>query len=415
MPSDSGPVPKPGAQSKRIAAGARRRIAPPAAQNHKKTKMPLPFERPVYVAKPALPPIESAVSQLDDIWESRILSNQGPKHRKLQVELQRVLGASNITLFCNGTLALVLGLRALGIRGEVITTPFTFPATPHSIVWNNATPVFCDINQETLCIDPDQIEALVSPRTEAILGVHVYGLPCDVKRIRDIAEAHRLRVVYDAAHAFMCNLDGQPIGTYGDLTMFSFHATKLFHTVEGGCLVYNDSNLRDQLDLLKNFGIRDETTVELAGLNAKLNEVQSAIGLEFLRFLDSERTLRKLLRIRYLESFTGIEGLKCIVIPPNVTDSLQYMAVRIDAKTFGLSRDELHTRLRSFNVITRKYFYPLCTEYLCYAGAKAGDLPNARKASQEILCFPFYGELGVAAAERIAEMVRYIQAESARH
>ncbi len=377
-------------------------------------KPPVPFDEPIFVAKPALPPLEKVIAQLESIWNSRILSNQGPIHQKLQVELQRVLRAENITLFCNGTLALALGLRALGVQGEIITTPFTFPATPHSVLWNNATPVFCDIDRETLCIDPDQIEALISPRTEGILGVHVYGLPCDVKGIQRIAEARGLKVAYDAAHAFMCELDGQPIGSYGDLTMFSFHATKLFHTVEGGCLVYNDPTLKSRLDLLKNFGIRDEDTVELAGLNAKLNELQSAIGLEMLRVLNRERELRKAIRMRYIESLEGIEGLKCILIPPKVTDSLQYMAIRIDAQRFGLPRDELYTRLKSFNLMTRKYFFPLCTDY-AYRNPAATHLPNATKASQEILCLPFYSDLGVEAVERIAAMIRFLQAESRKH
>jgi dTDP-4-amino-4,6-dideoxygalactose transaminase len=370
---------------------------------------PKPFPTPIYVTKPALPALPQFTHHLDDMWSSKILSNQGPKHRALEGKLATLLRVPNVELFCNGTLALCLVLRALKIRGEVITTPFTFPATPHSIVWAGATPVFCDINADTLCLDPGGIEEAISPQTEAILGVHVYGVPCDVAAIEAIAKKHRLKVVYDAAHAFMTEIEGKPIGAFGDASMFSFHATKLFHTIEGGCITFSDQELGRQLRLLRNFGIKDEETVDEIGLNAKLNELQAAVGLEMLRILPTERTKRARVRQLYAEIFRSIGGLRLIDIPSGVGNSLQYLAVRVDAKKFGFTRDELHSSLKRYNIYTRKYFFPLCSDYECYRGAKQGDISEARRAAREILCFPFYGDLSADAVMQIGEIVHFIR------
>jgi dTDP-4-amino-4,6-dideoxygalactose transaminase len=370
------------------------------------------FGAPIYVTRPVLPSRETLLGHLDDLWTSRVLSNQGPKHRWLEQELRAVMHVQNLTLFSNGTLALLLGLRALGIRGEVITTPFTFPATPHAVAWSGGTPVFCDVDPVTLCIDPAAIEEMITPRTEAILGVHVYGLPCDVESIQKIADRHGLKVVYDAAHAFLTEIHGQPIGCFGDLSMFSFHATKLFHTVEGGCLVYRDASLGPKLDLLKNFGIQDENSVLVEGLNAKLNEVQSAVGLAMINEIEPERARRDAIRRRYFERLAEIEGLSCFVLPEGVRDSLQYMPVRVDAPQFGLSRDEVYRELLAFNVYSRKYFFPLCTDYVPYKNARSGDIPNALAAANEVLCLPFYGDMGLDAVDRIADMLLYIHASA---
>ncbi len=369
---------------------------------------PAPFSFPVRVARPALPSLSRVQTHLKEIWDSRVLTNQGPKHIQLEKQLMSVLGVKHIRLFSNGTLALILGIKALGIKGEVITTPFTFPATPHSIVWAGASPVFCDIDQDSLCLDPGRIEALITPRTQAILAVHVYGVPADVAAIQAIADKHGLKVIYDAAHAFMTTINGISIANYGDATMFSFHATKLFHTLEGGCLAFNKARLGEDLNLLKNFGIKNEETVSLLGMNAKMNELQCAIGIEMLREVKAERERRKPLRDIYLDLLSDVEGIECIRVPQGVSDSLQYMAIRVDPERFGLSRNQLCAELETFNVFARKYFYPLCADYPCYQSAVNDGLSNARRAVSELMCLPFYGDLAADAVERIAKMVRYL-------
>ena len=369
---------------------------------------PVPFASPVLITRPTLPPIERFEAHLKEIWSSRVLTNQGPKHIQLENNLTAMLGTRNVRLFSNGTLGLILGLKALGIRGEVITTPFTFPATPHSVVWAGATPVFCDINPTSLCIDPDRIEALITPRTEAILGVHVYGVPCDVEAIQVIANKYGLKVIYDAAHAFLTELHETPIASFGDMTMFSFHATKLFHTIEGGCLAFNNAELGEALNLLKNFGIKDGDQVPIPGMNAKMSEIQCAMGIEMLKETEVERERRKPLRKKYIELLSEIEGIDCVVLPDGVSDSLQYMALRVDEERFGLSRDQLQKELNIFNVFSRKYFFPLCTDYECYKDAVNDGTPAARRAAKQLLCLPFYGEMEIEAIERIVEMIAYL-------
>ncbi len=369
---------------------------------------PTPFSSPIRVTRPALPSLKRVEMHLKEIWDSCVLTNQGPKHVQLEQRLTSVLGVKHIRLLSNGTLALILGMRALGIKGEVITTPFTFPATPHSIVWAGAVPVFCDIDQDSLCLDPGRIEALITPRTEAILAVHVYGVPADVYAIQAIANKYGLKVIYDAAHAFMVEVNGVPIANFGDLTMFSFHATKLFHTLEGGCLAFKDAALGEEVNLLKNFGIKNEETISLLGMNAKMNEVQCAIGIEMLREAKSERERRKPIRDIYLDLLSDVEGIECIRVPQGVSDSLQYMAIRVDQEQFGISRDRLCAELETFNVFARKYFYPLCADYPCYQHAVNDGLPNARRAVSQLMCLPFYGDLAADAVERIAKIIRYL-------
>jgi dTDP-4-amino-4,6-dideoxygalactose transaminase len=372
-------------------------------------KRPQEFSEPVYVTRSVLPPLEKLQAHLTDVWSSRILSNQGPKHAQFESALRALLRVPNVTLFSNGTLALTLGIRALQITGEVITTPFTFPATPHAIVWGGATPVFCDIDPITLCIDPVAVERMITSQTTAILGVHVYGMACDVATLQEVADRYGLKLIYDAAHAFGTEVNGVPIGQFGDLSMFSFHATKLFHSVEGGCLIYRDEALRRTLDLLKNFGIASEISVQLSGLNAKLNEIQAIIGLLMIDEIAAEQGRRRAVRQRYRETLPEIEGISCIKIPESVTDSLQYMPIIVDEARFGLSRNKLYAGLREFNVYARKYFYPLCTEYVPYLKSKSGPLPNATYAAESVLCLPFYGEMGIETVDRICDIIRYIQ------
>ena len=370
---------------------------------------PAPLPSPTYVTRPSLPPLEKFYPHLEEIWGSQILTNHGPKHQQLQEMLSSKLGAAQVRLFCNGTQALTLALQALDIKGEVLTTPFTFPATPHSIALAGAMPVFCDVDPETLCISPKAIEDMIGPNTEAILGVHVYGIPCDVSAIEAIAAKHGLKIIYDAAHAFMTEIHGTPIAEFGDATMFSFHATKLFHTVEGGCLAFKDKNLAGKLDLLRNFGILDEDTVSLVGTNAKMNELQAAMGVEMLHVVGKERAARAAIKQRYREVLEGIDGLLYLQPPIGVTDSLQYMAVRINPEQFGMHRDELYETLKAWNIFTRRYFHPLCSSFPFYGNARKSTLTAAEAAANEVLCLPLYGELGIENVERIAEVIAFVQ------
>jgi dTDP-4-amino-4,6-dideoxygalactose transaminase len=289
----------------------------------------------------------------------------------------------------------------------VITTPFTFPAIPHVLPWNNITPIFCDIDESTLTIDPAKLEKMITPRTTAILGVHVYGMPCHVREIQEVADRYGLRVIYDAAHAFGAEIDGVGIGNFGDITMFSFHSTKLFHTLEGGALAFREPHLKPRIDLLKNFGIKNEEEVVMPGINGKMNEVQAAIGLVNLRHLDEERERRRQIVETYQRNLTGIPGVKPFTIPDAVRNSYQYFMIRIGPE-FGLSRDELHLELKKYNVITRKYFYPLCSDYNCYRQLPSSDpenLPVAHRVVKEVLCLPLYGNLTLQDAARTCEII----------
>jgi dTDP-4-amino-4,6-dideoxygalactose transaminase len=316
----------------------------------------------------------------------------------------------HLSLFNNGTIALVVACQALRLTGEVITTPFTFPATPHVLSWNNVTPVFADIDPDTLCLDPASVESLVTSRTCGILGVHVYGVPCDVHALGTIARSHGLRVVYDGAHAFGTQISGQPIASFGDATMFSFHATKLFHTAEGGALAVGDPDLKRRIDLLKNFGIKNEDEVVMPGINGKMSELQAALGRIVLRHVSVERTRRAALRLVYGEALAGVPGLRLLAMPADVTDSLQYLVLRVDAAQAGCSRDVLHERLKRYNIITRKYFHPLCSDYACYRQlptANPQHLPNAYRVASEVLALPLHGALSDDDVQRICDAIQF--------
>ena len=374
------------------------------------TSRPIPFAYPVYVTRPVLPPLEQYTALLQDIWASGWLSNGGAQHNALETELREWLGAPHLGLFNNGTIALVVACQALRLTGEVITTPFTFPATPHVLSWNSVTPVFADIDPETLCIAPASVAALVTPRTTGILGVHVYGVPCDVNALSTIAQNHGLRVVYDGAHAFGTQINGRPIGTYGDATMFSFHATKLFHTAEGGALAVNDPDLKQHIDLLKNFGIKNENEIVLPGINGKMSELQAALGRVVLRHVAVERQRRAAIRQVYEQRLTDIAGLRLHGMPNGVTNSLQYLVLRVNAEQAGCNRDTLHERLKRYNIITRKYFHPLCSDYDCYRHlptARPQHLPNAYRVVSEVLVLPFFGALSEGDAHRICDAILY--------
>lgn len=367
------------------------------------------FSEPIYVTRPFFPNLQDLHESLEEVWQNQILTNNGPKHKELEMALCQTLKVPSLSLFNNGTIALITAFQALDLAGEVITTPFTFPATPHVLTWNQITPVFCDIHPITMNIDASKIESLITDKTSAILGVHVYGTPCDVSEIENIAQRHGLKVVYDAAHAFGVEIDGKGIGTFGDISMFSFHATKLFHTAEGGGLTFNDRNLKAQIDLLKNFGIKNEDEVILPGINGKMNEIQSALGLINLRYLEEERQRRKAIIEVYRQELSNVEGITLLDFPSNVRPSYQYFVIRIQKDKFGVSRDDVHRQLKEYNVFTRKYFYPLCSDYECYkksSTARLPDLPIAQKVVQEVLALPLYGHLPLDDVKTICDLIK---------
>lgn len=373
-------------------------------------KRPLPFEEPLFVTRPALPPLERFRERLDTVWQSGWLTNGGAQHQALEAALSDYLGSPNLSLFNNGTVALIVACQALRLTGEVITTPFSFPTTPHVLSWNGITPVFADIDPDTLTLDPARIEPLITARTSGILGTHVYGTPCEVEAIGRIADFYGLKVVYDGAHAFGAEIGGRPIAAFGDATMFSFHATKLFHTAEGGALAVPDAALKRRIDLLKNFGIKNEAEVVMPGINGKMNELQAALGLEMLAIVEAEREARARVARIYLDRLAPMPGLRCMRPPAGVRDSLQYFVLRIDAAAAGCSRDQLHERLREFNVVTRKYFHPLCSEYSCYRqlpSAQPAQLPVAHRVAAEVLCLPFFGALADEDAHRVCDMIEF--------
>ena len=373
-------------------------------------RVPAAFDRPIYVTRPILPNLEDYKSHLEDIWDSGWLTNGGQKHSELERALSDYLKAPYLSLFNNGTIAMIVACQALRLSGEVITTPFTFPATPHVLSWNGIKPVFADIDPETLTIDPKAIEPLITSKTTGILGVHVYGMPCDVIGIQGIADTYGLKVIYDGAHAFGTLLNEKPIVEYGDATMLSFHATKLFHTVEGGALIVKDELMRSRVNFLKNFGIKNETEVVMPGINGKMNELQAAMGLMNLSLLQEERLRRQTIANIYRTAFSGINGVTCFTLPDNVLSSEQYFVIRICEQVFPGMRDIVHFMLKEFNVNTRRYFYPLCSEANCYRSlpsAAPANLPVSHRVSREVLALPFYGELTENDAEKITELIRW--------
>ncbi len=375
------------------------------------------FEQPIHVTRPLLPDFERVTDRLKTVWESKQLTNFGAQHDELSTKLQQYLESDHLSMFSNGTLALLLGLRALELTGEVITTPFTFPATVQALDWNNLTPVFCDIDPATFNIDANKIEALITDKTTAILAVHVFGNPCNVEKIQAIADKHHLKVIYDGAHAFGSKLNGLPISCFGDMTMFSFHATKLFNTIEGGALIYHDPALDKRLALLRNFGILNAEEVVLSGLNAKMNEVQAGVGLEVLKVVEDERLKRHAIKKTYEEHLAPIEGIRVLTTLEGESSSYQYFVISIDEALFGQSRDFVHKELQKYNVFARKYFYPLCSDFEWYSdlsSAQPENLPNAQKAVGQVLAMPYYGALPIESVVEICTIIRelYVKQKS---
>ena len=355
----------------------------------------------IYVTSPLLPNINDVNSLIEDIWQSKWLTNMGKYHNLLESKLKEVLKVKNVSLFNNGTIALLVAIKALNLPegSEVITTPFTFAATPHSIIWNKLKPVFCDIEPDTMTIDANKIEELITPQTSAIIGVHVYGFPCDVEEIDKIAKKYNLKVIYDAAHAFSTEINGRGIGTFGDITMFSFHATKLFNTIEGGCLTYNDDSLVRKIYNLRNFGIQSEELVEDVGINGKMNELQAGIGLLNLNLFREEQEKRKKIKYLYdcgLKTLTG-GGIRLPRFPESTTNSFQYYPIVIE-DSYPLTRDEIYNKFKEINIFTRKYFYPACCDYECYKNNKSiirTNLNVVNDIKNKVLCLPFYGSLNL--------------------
>ncbi|MBN2318263.1 MAG: DegT/DnrJ/EryC1/StrS family aminotransferase [Acidobacteria bacterium] len=367
-----------------------------------------PFAEPIYVTRPFLPAFDKFCDGLKEIWETRWLTNKGTILQRYTKKLADYLGSENICLFANGTLALQIGLQGMEISGEVITTPFTFVATTHALYWNKIRPIFVDIEPEYYTLDPEKVEAAVTPKTAAILAVHIYGHPCRLNELAAIAQKHNIKLIYDAAHAFGVKVGGTPVSRFGDLSMFSFHATKLYHSIEGGMLSFRDGGYRETFDYLKNFGFKNEVEVVMPGTNAKMNEFQALMGEMVLTSIDEIIAKYEILYKRYVAALKDVPGIKLVPgFPENTQYNFAYMPVEIDAYEFGMDRDSLYEELKKYNVFTRRYFYPLLTDLACYRSIAVEDpLTVARKVSSSILALPIYEELTIEEVDRIAEMIR---------
>lgn len=366
-------------------------------------------KNPIYVTQPALPPLEEFIPYLEKIWESKVITNMGPFHQQFEKELADYLGVKYLSLFANGTLALVTALQTLRITGEVITTPFSFVATTHSLWWNNIKPVFVDIEPDFFTLDPEKIEAEVTPQTTAIMPVHVYGNPCKMTIIQKIADTYGLKVIYDAAHAFGVKVNGDSILNYGDLSILSFHATKTFNTIEGGAIICHDEKTKRRIDFLKNFGFADEVTVIEPGINAKMNELQSAFGLVQLKHIDDYIAKRKTIAELYRSELSNIKGIRILYDIESVKHSYTYFPILIDEQLYGESRDEVYERLKDHDIYTRRYFYPLISQFPTYRGlpsSKSGNLLVAEKVAKKVICLPIYPLLSSAEQEKIIILIK---------
>ena len=360
----------------------------------------------INVTRSSMPVFEEYTEEIKDLWESRWLTNMGAKHNELQDRLCEYLSVRNVSLFTNGHLALEAAIAALKLTGEVITTPFTFASTTQAIVRNGLTPVFCDINEDDYTIDISKIETLITDKTSAIIPVHVYGNVCNVYEIEKIAKKYGLKVIYDAAHTFGVRVGDRGIASFGDASMFSFHATKVFNTIEGGCVTYSDDSLTDRLRIQKNFGMADsEHYPEVAG-NAKMNEFQAAMGLCNLRHVDEEIAKRKRVVDRYIERLSGVPGIKPWHEQDNVKHNYAYFPVVFDKEIFGKSRDEVTAKLAENNIFARKYFYPITSEFGCYKGLfDIQETPLAKRISENVLTLPLYVDLALDDVDRICDII----------
>ena len=364
--------------------------------------------KPIYVTQPHLPPLEEFLPYLQTIWDNKILTNGGDFHRQLEQELCEYLGVKHISLFSNGTIALITALQALRVTGEVITTPYSFVATAHSLVWNGIKPVFVDIDPRTLNMDAAKIEAAITPQTTAIMPVHCYGHPCDVASIEKIADNYNLKVIYDAAHAFGVRDAQGSLLNHGDLSVLSFHATKVFNTFEGGAIVCKDAKTKTRIDNLKNFGIVDETTVVATGINGKMSEINAAFGLLQLKSIDDVLRRRTVIAQRYYEKLRGVPGIECVEGYGDAVPNHSYFPILVKPE-FGRTRDGLYQHLKDHGVFSRRYFYPLISDFSMYRSmpsAQPANLPIATIAAQQILCLPIYPSLTQAEQDKVLALIK---------
>lgn len=358
----------------------------------------------ITVTSPLLPELSEFNEMLKEIWNSKWITNNGSFHKLLEKELANYLKVPYISLFTNGTLPLITALQALRITGEVITTPYSFVATTHSLWWNGCKPVFVDIDPATGNIDPDKIEAAITPQTQAIMPVHVYGKPCDTKRIQEIADKYGLKVIYDAAHAFGVEVNGESILNAGDMSTLSFHATKVYNTIEGGALVMQDERTKKRIDYLKNFGFAGEVEVVAPGINSKMDEMRAAYGLLNLRQVDAAIEARHQVAIQYREALRPVKGITFMDDMSGVKHNYSYFPIFVDSEKYGMTRDELYFKMKGHNVLGRRYFYPLISEFTTYRGlpsANPENLPNAHKMADSVICLPMHHELEKEDVERI--------------
>ncbi len=365
------------------------------------------LDKPIYVTQPDLPPLDEYLPYLKEIWDNKVLTNSGPFHQQLEQKLCEYLGVEHLALFTNGTIALVTALQALRICGEVITTPYSFVATAHSLLWNNIKPVFVDIDRSTFNLDPEKIEAAITPETTAIMPVHCYGNPCEVDRIQQIADIYGLKVIYDAAHAFGVKYKGESLLRHGDLSVLSFHATKVFNTFEGGAIVCPDAKTKQRIDYLKNFGFAGETTVTAPGINGKMSEINAAFGLLQLNYIDQAIDKRKAIDAFYRKELSKIPGISVPDFLDDTQGNASYFPILVEKK-YPLSRDELYQRLKDAGINGRRYFYPLITAFPMYRSlpsAAAALLPEANKIAEKVICLPIYPALHKHELEAVVHLI----------
>jgi len=366
------------------------------------------IEKPIYVTQPSLPPLHDYVSLLEQIWNSKVLSNCGPMHQELESKLAEYLGVKHVSLFNNCTNALMVALRALDFSGEIITTPYSFVATSHSILWNGLKPVFVDINPITLNLDPDKIEGAITSKTVGIMPVHCYGNTCDVDAISHIAKKYKLKVIYDAAHAFAVKNKGGSILRHGDLSVLSFHATKVFNTFEGGAIICEDDSLKKRIDSLRNFGIKSETEVTDLGMNGKMSEVNAAFGLLQLKHVDQAIIKRKSISEIYTSELSKVKGIRVLKFSNDLELNYSYFPILVEPE-YPLTRDQLYQKLKNIHIYSRRYFYPLISNlpmYAAFPSSSSENLPVANEVAEKILCLPIYSDLEKEDLLRVVECLK---------
>lgn len=367
------------------------------------------FDNMIPVTSPLLPDLDEFHEMLKEIWKSKWITNNGNFHKQLEKELAEYLKVPYLSLFTNGTLPLITALQALHITGEVITTPYSFVATTHALWWNGIKPVFVDIDLATGNMDPEKIEAAITPRTTAIMPVHVYGKPCNTAAIQEIADKYGLKIIYDAAHAFGVEVNGESLLNAGDMSTLSFHATKVYNTIEGGALVMHDEKMKKRIDYLKNFGFADEVTVVGPGINSKMDEIRAAYGLLNLHQVDAAIEARQKVAIKYRKELRDVAGITFFDDMPDVKHNYSYFPIFVDASKYGMTRDELYSKMKEQNVLGRRYFYPLISTFSTYRGldsANPSNLPNAHKMANSVICLPMYHNLRESEIERVINIIR---------